>query len=165
MNKGTSLVLVTLLSLSPACSRVLPPLEAPTRRAPALDLDPPPPVEGQGRVAFDSQNVEGADVAIVTSRSTSSATAWSLSASVRVSGYGESTTPVCTAPCVANIPYGNYEVRFSKYLEPRSYSQVIDIQVGVPPTVVNANLGHFKFPSTAAQITGILLATLGGTPT
>lgn len=155
-SKVLTMSVLTIL-LTTGCSRQLPPLQSPARTIPTLDLEPPPEDTGKGRLAFDAENVQGADVSIVTERSSGTACAGTTIAV----GSAESTTPVCRAPCVANLPYGNYLIRFSSYAGQTTYAESANVTVGSKLTVVRANLGHVTRPPLTHWM-GYVLAAVGG---
>lgn len=101
--------LMTASAVALGCStRVHAIRTTPERVAPQVSLEPGEPQQGEGRVTIDV--VDGpADVGLVRAQSTG--VAWSTY-STAVS-FGENVMPVCTSPCVANLPYGNYRIKTS----------------------------------------------------
>jgi hypothetical protein len=155
MTRLSNVLAMSTVLLTTGCSKQLPSLQSPAHTIPTLDLDPPPEEAGKGRVAFDAENVKGADVSIVTERSTATATAGTALAT----GSAESTTPVCKAPCVTNLPYGNYVIKYSSESELAKYEVLANVTVGSKPSVVRANLGHKSKTSSIYFLGAIFLVT------
>jgi len=141
---------VTLIACAP---RTLPPPAAPARQPPAVDRASVPPVPNTGQVILDT--VDGpADVEEVLSSSYAVATNGN-------SAFGLHTARVCTTPCVANLPYGDHELRFHLRGQPDRTSTAF-ITATTTPTNHRYAVGTFR-THPGGMFGGIALATVGGT--
>lgn len=119
------------LPLLAACGgRVAPPPKPPPS-LPTLTMDPAPPVPGMGRIAISAVGVNGEPGPFAVWREITSSTNVQL----------ESSTHVCgETPCVANLPYGNWDLRISN--SHGLYGQV-SVVVTEKPSVLNVVVGCF----------------------
>lgn len=142
--------LVTML----ACSATIhAPPPAPARQAPAVDRAAVPPQPNTGQVILDT--VDGpADVSEVLSSSFAYSTTGH-------SALGVQTARVCTTPCVANLPYGDHELRFTLRGAPDRTSTTF-ITATTTPTNHRYAVGTYR-QHTNGTLGGMMMATVGGT--
>ncbi len=128
-----------------ACSvERLPPPQAPTRDVPETVVVPiaaPPP--GTGRVLLEA-NGEAAHVVEV------SATDDPAVVGVR---------PVCTTPCVVDLPYGPHPLVFRSKQDPDRESET-EVEIGPRPKIVRHALGE-RHDGGAAYTLGVVMLVLG----
>jgi hypothetical protein len=142
-----------LLALIACMPRTMAPPAAPSREAPAVDRALVPPVPGTGQVILDT--VDGpADVEDILS----SSFAYSTNGNA---AFGQQTARVCTTPCVANLGYGEHELKFRLRSDPDRVSSAF-ITATTTPTIHRYAVGtHHRHPG--GTFGGIMLATVGGT--
>lgn len=133
---------VAALGILAGCGTV----EATPPRAPAAEIPravearTTPPEPGTTRVLLDA-NGDRATVEEVVER----ATATAYGSHVAVSGYAESTKPVCVTPCYADLKPGMHALRFKSMNDDRMSEA--PIQVGDVPKTVRHAMGRAELPS------------------
>lgn len=141
MNSVSSRVLAVVMLGSFAlggCTRELPPLAEPGREVPRIEVAPP--VEpGKGRVAIDPVNDRAQVVEVVDESFASASSTWGGSAWAS----GQTTRPLCTAPCVVNLGYGSHTVRLQSTTDSGKGDRVSFV-VGEQPSIVRADLGQHR---------------------
>jgi hypothetical protein len=127
--------------------RELPPPQAPSREVPVeLDVPEDPPQPGTSRVILDA-NGERAKVVELTS------------GSLRV-------RPLCTTPCVLDMPYGSHPLLLQSLTDAERRSRA-DLEVGPYAKVLRHTLGERRDGGTANTVgtsllvVGALAATTG----
>lgn len=149
-----SLLALTAVLCSGACTVRPPAPPAPPARAPAVVLPTEAPVAGHGRVVLDSpgrparvarvaQTGEGVAVA----RDLDGTTTTAVSAFVGLDH-------LCTTPCVIDLPRGEHLLRFSAV--DGGYGGEVYAPVGERPVVVTGALGR-KRRRSGTYMTGLLL--------
>ncbi|MBS2016925.1 MAG: hypothetical protein JST00_28825 [Deltaproteobacteria bacterium] len=122
----------------------LPPPQAPSREAPqARDLPTSAPPPGTGRLVVDA-NGEQAEVAIVSPTQDPSVVA---------------VTPLCTTPCVVDLPYGPHPLLFHSTTDPSRESET-EVDIGPRPKVLRHSLGERR-EGGPAHTTGTAMIVLG----
>jgi len=122
----------------------LPPPQAPARDAPAPELVPThAPAPGTGRVVVDA-NGERAEVAMVSATDDPSMVA---------------VTPLCTTPCVIELPYGPHPLLFHSTTDPARESEA-EVEVGPRAKVLRHAMGERREPGTA-NTAGTAMIVLG----
>jgi len=129
----------------------LPPPEAPRRQVPA-DVDVPlePPSPGTGRVIIET-NGERAKVVEITGQ----ATAWTGGASANIVGV----RPLCTTPCVIDLPYGLHPLVL-RSLDDDTRQSEAELEVGARAKVFRHTLGE-RSDGGGLRTAGASLLTLG----
>lgn len=148
-----SRVLGALISASVVCGCIvdqLPPTQRPSQQLTAAPVDVPP-TPGQGQIVFDVEQGP-AQVEAITAQQVWSGT--------YVQGSATETVPICTTPCVANVPYGSHKVRF-KLLRDPTYNGDEMITVGSQRSIARYNPGQ-NHVRVGALLGGATLVTLGG---
>ncbi len=103
-----------------------------------LALEPPPAVEGQGRIAIDAVGYDGDPGPFRVDAQLSSTT---IVATTGDSISGGTTRLVCDkTPCVVNLPYGHHEL----VVGANGKAGHVPVVVGERPTVVNIVVGIWK---------------------
>jgi hypothetical protein len=115
-------------------------------------MDPPPAQDGKGRIAFDVVDGPSRVEAVLEQGRYDGQ---------YVHGTWESATHVCNTPCVVNLPYGTYKMRFSTEDGTRRSEE--NVVVGASPTVYRYAAGIQQAPTgrvagTAAPIVAAALA-------
>jgi hypothetical protein len=124
--------LLVLALVIPACGGLRPKPPDPPRSVPVLAMEPPPPVEGQGRIAIDAVGVGGVPGPYWVELSVAE------SANVRLTV----SSHVCKqTPCVANLPYGEHLLRIGNNRERFGY---VAVTIGTKPTILNVVVGCWK---------------------
>ena len=143
---------LTLLALGSGCgTEHLPPPAAPAREVPAdVDMPVEPPPQGTGRVVIDA-NGERAKVIEITGSATAAA------GNYRATLIG--LRPICTTPCVVDLPYGSHPLVLRSTPDHSRVSE-LELDVGARPKVVRHTLGERKDGGTVRSI-GATLLTLG----
>jgi hypothetical protein len=141
------------------CYETLAPAVKPTAQIPRLDMEPAPPDPTMGRVAFDgAQGVSEVEEILAEEQ-------WH---GTYVAGNSIRTRTICVSPCVVNLPYGTYRVKFlsrevanlDDYL---SHGGDATVTVGAQPSVVRYAPGFVKRGSMASYVAGLTALTLGPT--
>lgn len=127
----------------------LPPPQAPSREAPDASIVPakaPPP--GTGRVLLEA-NGEHAEVAEISATDDASVVA---------------VTPLCTTPCVIDLPYGPHPLLFHSTTDPSRESEA-EVDVGPRPKVLRHSLGERRDggPAHTAGVAMIVLGAIAAT--
>lgn len=129
----------------------LPPPQAPARDVPSPELVPTHgPAPGTGRVVVDA-NGEQAEVAMISATDDPSVVA---------------ITPLCTTPCVIDLPYGPHPLLFHSTTDPTRESEA-EIDVGPRAKVLRHTMGERREPGTANTagtamiVIGAIAATTG----
>lgn len=155
----SALALGALLIVSGCSPEQLPPPSAPAREVPPdLDLPAEPPPAGAGRVVLDA-NGERAKVVEITGSAT--ATAGNYRATVI------GLRPICTTPCVVDLPYGSHPLVFRSTTDETRMSE-LELDVGPKPKIVRHALGERKDGGAVRTIgsttlgLGLLSALAGG---
>ncbi|MBX3204214.1 MAG: hypothetical protein KF764_04045 [Labilithrix sp.] len=157
---ATTSALAAVLALASGCGpERLPPPSAPAREVPAdLDLPTEPPPAGAGRVVIDA-NGERAKVIEITGSATAAA------GNYRATIIG--LRPICTTPCVVDLPYGTHPLVLRSTTDPTRTSEV-ELDVGAKPKIVRHTLGERKDGGAAhtigssALVLGVVAALTGG---
>jgi hypothetical protein len=140
---------IAAVSILAACTPVYKtPRSMPDKVMPAVSLEDTPPIEGMGQVVLD--NADGAShVKEILSTSSYVGT--------HVSGWGQTTAPICGTPCVANLPYGQHTLEFRSSMED-SYETTINVtRKPMVHRVANGKLVTHM----GGLVTGIMLLSLG----
>jgi hypothetical protein len=147
------LVGVVLAATGPGCViKNLPAPARPDRTVPVLAMPPPPANPGQGQVAIESIDGPATVEAVLADER------WS---GTYVSGTATRTAPVCVAPCVANLPFGQHKLRVVDVANPH-LSGTETITVGASPSVYRVKLGdNSRYMGRA--VLGMFLDIYGGT--
>ncbi len=130
----------------------LPPPAAPAREVPQVDVPVEPPAHGTGRIVLET-NGERAKVVEVTG------SAMAASGGYRATVIG--LRPLCTTPCVVDLPYGSHPLLLASTTDATRTSE-LELEVGAKPKVVRHTLGERK-DGGAARTVGATLLTLGVT--
>ncbi len=143
--------LLVALTTMPGCLRdavELAQFPEPAREIPTLELAPPPPEPGLGRVTIDV--VDGPEkVYLIEATEQSSVTASAGSTFGYGSGTSERKRYLCETPCVVNLPYGEYETTAGV------------LKVGPEPTVYRTKNTEYT-PGASRFGTVFLLLTAAG---
>lgn len=143
--------IVTLAFLAGCGPQRLPPPQAPAREVPAnVDVPDDPPAPGTGRVLLDADG-EKAKVLEVTGSATAAAGGYTAT----IVGV----KPLCTTPCVVDLPYGSHPLVFHSTTDEARASEV-DLDVGPKPKVVRHAMGERRSGG-AMQSIGSSLLVLG----
>jgi len=134
-----------------SCIRMLAPPPVPFKEVPFISMKPAPQHPHMGRVVFDV-TPEKASIEMVTAEEHWSGT--------YIVGSSKRTGFICNSPCVADLPYGSYKIRYTSLTDPEKTSTDY-ITVGYDDTIVRHNLGlnsrnNFMLAST------ILIGVPGG---
>jgi hypothetical protein len=129
----------------------LPPASAPARVVP-IDVEVPsdPPAPGTGRVILET-NGEPAKVVEITG----AATAWNGGYSATIVGI----RPLCTTPCVVDLPYGSHPLVLHSISDDTHQSEA-EVDVGARAKVFRHTLGERK-DGGGLRAAGASLLTLG----
>jgi len=152
-SSGASLVLaLAALALASGCGvKHLEPPNAPPREVPKdLDLPTEPPAQGTGRLVIDAHGDKARVVEITGATTATAGNAFATVVGVR---------PVCTTPCVVDLPYGSHPLVFHSTTDEERMSEV-DVNVGPRSKVVRHTLGERK-GSGAVRALGAVTMTLG----
>lgn len=127
-----------VLLVSFGCSSIIPPPPQPPQSVPVLTLDPPPGIDGLGRIAVTAVGHDGdlgpfaVDVV--------------LASSVNVQLQAEQVACHAT-PCVANLPYGNYTLKLRHHKNGqkgfRAQMAEVPVVIGRKPSIVNVVVGRW----------------------
>jgi hypothetical protein len=150
-----------LLSITTtACGFVqeVPRQPTPAQALPTID-NPPPPIPDRGMITL-ATNEGPAAVEEILAQNTSSAYASGPGGTASSHGFSESTAPVCTTPCVAYLPYGSHQLRFTLKRDPMRVSSDT-VAVGAKPSVFNYNVGTLDSSRRGALVIGWTSAALG----
>lgn len=113
----------------------LPPPSAPAKVVPTdLDVPPDPPAPGTGRVILET-NGEPAKVAEITGSATAS--------NGRYSATIVGVRPLCTTPCIVDLPYGSHPLVMHSISDETHQSET-DLEVGARAKVFRHALGERK---------------------
>ncbi len=113
----------------------LPPPSPPPREVPTdVDLPAEPPPNGTGRVVIDA-NGERAKVVEITGSATAAA------GNYRATFIG--LRPLCTTPCVVDLPYGSHPLVLRSTTDATRVSE-LELDVGPRPKIVRHTLGEKK---------------------
>lgn len=145
------IAVIALLLLAGCDVAQLPPPEAPRRLVPA-DVDVPlePPSPGTGRVIIET-NGERAKVVEITGH----ATAWAGGESANIIGV----RPLCTTPCVVDLPYGLHPLVLRSVDDEARQSEA-ELEVGSRARVFRHTLGE-RSDGGGLRTAGATLLTLG----
>jgi hypothetical protein len=128
--------LLAFVALGSACTdKYLPTPETPARVLPALPVEPGPAAEGQGRIALDVVDGPSTVEEILATES------WK---GTYVAGSAERTRHLCDTPCVLNLPYGTYNMRFT--LKDGSRHSEENVVIGARPSVYRYATGSNNMP-------------------
>jgi hypothetical protein len=117
-----------------------------------IDLPNEPPPNGAGRVVIDA-NGDRAKVVEITGSATAAA------GNYRATIIG--LRPLCTTPCVVDLPYGSHPLVLRSTTDETRVSE-LDLDVGPKPKVVRHTLGEKK-DGGAARTIGSTVLVLGAT--
>lgn len=142
--------IVPLGSLAVACGpERLPPPAAPAQEIPhGVDVPDEPPAPGTGRVILDANGDKAKVVEI-----TGSATA--VSGGYRASVVG--IRPLCTTPCVLDLPYGTHPLMLESTADETRRSEA-ELEVGPRPKIFRHSLGERKTGGAIGTVGSSLLA-------
>jgi hypothetical protein len=145
-------ILLVFVTSSTGCMiKHLPTPPTPERRLPVLATAPPPAVDGMGQVAIDTVDGPARVEAIVAEET------WS---GTYTTGTSTRTVPVCTSPCVANLPYGAVKLSFVDLRDP-GHNSTDMITVGAQPSVYRHQIGD-NTRHMGRAVLGMLLDIGGG---
>ncbi len=152
MNAGLRLCSVTIGLLTAGCGvEHLPAPAAPAKVVPEdVDMPPEPPAAGMGRILLDA-NGERAKVVEVTGSATAS--------NGRYSATIVGIRPLCTTPCVVDLPYGTHPIVLQSTTDETHRSEA-DLEVTARAKVFRHALGERR-DGGAAQAIGTTVLTLG----
>ncbi len=141
-----------LLSFAAGCgTERLPAPQPPPRELPAnVDVPDEPPAPGTSRVVLDA-NGDKAKVVEITGSATAAAGGY------RAVVVG--VKPVCTTPCVVDLPYGSHPLVLRSTTDETRQSE-LDLDVGPKPKVVRHTLGERR-DGGAVRTVGASLLLLG----
>lgn len=145
--------------LAAGCSvRTLPPPQTPERVVPQIELESDPPPEGFGQVTLDT--VGGpAHVEVVTAEISGFTYGRVGAYGMTGSSFGMMTAPVCTTPCVANLPLGPHELVFESRVDPERVSRA-EVQFTRRPSVFRYDVG-LRQANVGSRLLGILTLSFG----
>lgn len=148
----TRRLVLALALLAPGCGvEQLPAVSPPARVLPAdLEVPAEPPAPGTGRIILDT-NGEHARVVEITG----AATATSGGYSATIVGI----RPLCTTPCVVDLPYGSHPLVLHSITDETRQSET-EIDVGARAKVFRHTLGERK-DGGGLRTAGASLLTLG----
>ncbi|MBX3213207.1 MAG: hypothetical protein KF850_14325 [Labilithrix sp.] len=147
----SALALGLLLVASGCGPERLPPPGAPAREVPPdLDLPTEPPPAGAGRVVLDA-NGERAKVIEITGSAAAAA------GNYRATIIG--LRPICTTPCVVDLPYGSHPLVLRSTTDETRVSE-LELDVGPKPKIVRHALGERK-DGGAVRAVGSTVLVLG----
>lgn len=130
---SASFSLAALVLASGCGTEHLPPPSPPPREVPKdLDLPAEPPPNGAGRVVIDA-NGERAKVVEITGSATAAA------GNYRATIIG--LRPLCTTPCVVDLPYGSHPLVLRSTTDETRMSE-LELDVGPKPKIVRHTLGE-----------------------
>lgn len=140
------------LALASGCgAERLPPPSAPPREVPKeVDIPGEPPPHGAGRVLLDA-NGDRAKVVEITGAATAS--------TGRYHATFVGVRPVCTTPCVVDLPYGSHPLVLRSTTDETRVSE-IELDVGAKPKIVRHTLGERK-DGGAVRTVGASVLVLG----
>lgn len=162
MRKAASLVTALLASTTTlACTREIPPPVPPMPQAPTnVEQRVSAAKPGTTRILIDA-NGERAVVKDVVGEADAAATAFSGGSSATVTSHATSRTPVCLAPCYADLPPGLHVLEFTSETDPTRTSTA-NIQVNDSPKVVRHSIGRSKPASFGLTLLGETFVIGGG---
>lgn len=134
-----------LAALAGCGPQQLAPPSAPRREAPVVDVPPDAPAPGTGRVFIDAAG-DKAKVVEITGAVSASAGRYRAT----IVGF----RPLCTTPCVVDLPYGSHPIALQSTSDPTRQSEAT-LEVGPRQKVFRHALGERK--------DGGALRTVGGT--
>ena len=141
---------------APGCVSTLPPRPTPPRALPKVAIDPPPARAGMAQLGVHV--TEGrTQVARVVLQSSG----YAFGSGGSAASFGESVEPLCTAPCVAELPYGNHKLKLTPSA-PGYSAAFVDVTIGEAPTVLDASLGRYESTGIGTIIGASSLLGLGG---
>lgn len=108
--------------------RELPARTQPPRELPAIAIEPAPQAPGTGRMALDST-----DGPAVVDEVVANSSGEIFAGRGFAFASAASTKPVCTTPCVADLPYGNHQLIFRSVGNDGSY--VSTVVAGAKPSI------------------------------
>lgn len=133
--RPTLVSLAALVFLAGCGAQKLPAPNPPAKEIPKdVDVPDEPPPNGAGRVLLDA-NGDKAKVVEITGSATAAA------GNYRATIIG--VRPLCTTPCVVDLPYGSHPLVFKSTTDESRMSEV-DLDVGPKPKVVRHTLGERK---------------------
>ncbi len=159
------LSILACASLSTGCAtRYQPPPAAPSRVAPRVEIEPPPPGQGEGRVTLDTPGGP-ARAELITQRTQIAGAqggAW-----VGHHGHGAyvpstqyTLRPLCQTPCAVNLPRGAHEVLFTSVDPSSGRSSAAYLNVGAAPSIARHAMGR-QSSSVGALVGGFLMGGFG----
>lgn len=150
---------LTSVALGTGCTEHLPPPSPPARELPKdVDLPTDPPPSGAGRVVIDA-NGDRAKVVEITGAASAAA------GNYRATFIG--LRPLCTTPCVVDLPYGSHPLVLRSTTDASRISE-LELEVGPRPKIVRHELGERKNGGAANSIgssvlvLGAITALTGG---
>jgi hypothetical protein len=123
------------------------PPPAPARVLPKLAEEPPPPTTGKGRVAFDIVPSAGKVTHIVKesfAQADTTISGYNYAATGKTTAHGGEIAHICTTPCVADLPYGEYKLAFTTETGSDSLIGTKIVKAGSNPLVVRAAPGYIR---------------------
>jgi hypothetical protein len=137
-----------LLAFAAGCgTERLPAPQAPPRELPAVDVPDEPPAPGTSRVVLDANGDKAKVVEITGSATAASGGYRAVIVGVR---------PICTTPCVVDMPYGSHPLVLRSTTDETRQSE-LDLDVGAKPKVVRHTLGERRDGGPARTIAASLL--------
>lgn len=123
---------------------ILPPRTPPTQQMPPVQVPAAPPLPGQGRVVIEATDGP-MDVAVAPQQRFTGGTAVPMASG-----------PLCRTPCVADIPFGSYNLYFSGLRSDSGRGDMAPLNVGEGMTVMRRAPGLYRTPP-YIQVSPILL--------
>jgi hypothetical protein len=134
---------------------VVAPPPVPAKTIPELRVEPGPIPEKGGRVVLDSVGAPSTVVEVV-----------DLSSAVAYAGrytgvaHGETTRPVCTTPCAADLPFGAHMLRFEPIGNEDEGETNVMVDVGAKPSVYRVAPGY-QHVNAGGRVSAMLLEGFG----